>query len=318
MKMKLMQYYIAYKETKRNMKRLSNPQYKNARIEANVIRYLHIIEKGLSLEKPRLGFGIAKIEKMFDYINEYLALNTGDNFCVLMARDAVREYLAFHEKNGYCDENIKKINEMLSNLNSRLNSEDNGEIYGGTLVLKSSDRDYSVTDIEKMFRARHSVRDFSGEKVSEEDIEKAVELAKLCPSACNRQCTRVYSVDAKEYLKGINSNLQGIGGFADAADKFLIVTAKTSAYELNEKYQYVVSAGMFAGYLTLALQTYNIAACTVQRSLLWDDAWDNYAKEKGIPGDEQVVVMIAIGNFKEETIVPVSKRFPLEKIYRKL
>ena len=37
-----------------------------------------------------------------------------------------------------------------------------------------------------------------------------------------------------------------------------------------------------------------------------------------IPADEQLVNMIALGNYKEEMKVPMSKRFDLEKIYRNL
>ncbi len=318
MKQRLIQYYVALKEAKRNIKRLKAPQHKAARLEAYVIRYLHIIEKGLSLEKPRMGFGIQKIETMFEYVREYLELETDDLFCIYMARDAVRAYLSFHEQNDYKSDSINSISEQLKDLEKRLPPTADDDVYGGVLEVTDQDRSYSLEDIEKLFRSRHSVRDFSGETISEEDIKKAIELAGLYPSACNRQCARVYSIDAGEYLSQIGSNLQGIGGFADVADKFLLVTAKTSAYSIYERNQYIVSSGIFAGYLTLALQAYNIAACTVQRSLLWDDAWDQFAKKHGIPEDEQIVVMLAIGGFKEKTTVPVSKRFPIEKIYRKL
>ena len=75
---------------------------------------------------------------------------------------------------------------------------------------------------------------------------------------------------------------------------------------------------MFAAYLTLTLHAYRVATCTVQRSLLPSPMWDKLQKIHNIPEDEQIVMMLAVGNFKDSAVVPISKRFSLNKIYRNL
>ena len=316
LKKKLVPYYISFKETRENCRLQKNKSVQGSRIEANIIRLLHAVEKGLCLENPRLGFGIKKIIEMFDLLESYLALENADHFCLYMVRDALQAYLDFHEEKGFFNADIQTVREKLAWLKAQLPEQEG--VYGGILQLKKEDMQIDQELVEKLFKTRHSVREFSGEPVSQEDIKKAVALAQLCPSACNRQCARVYFVETKKYLEEMKTDLQGIGGFADDAQGFLLVTAKKSAYALGERHQHIVSGAIFAGYLSLALHAYSIAACTVQRSVSPNVMWDRFKKINHIPDDEQIVVMFAIGKYKEETKVPVSKRFSTDSIYREL
>ena len=316
MKKELSHYKVALKEAKKQIKLYKSPDFAIARTEANIIRYLHILEKGLSLSAPRLGFGIAKIDKLFEYVDEYLALGSDNLFCIYMTRDAVRAYLNYHKERSFSSPEIDGVREKLMSLEAKIPESD--EIYGGTLTLQRESMSWDISEIENFFKTRHSIREFSGEPVSEEDIRRAVDLAKLCPSACNRQCARVYSVEPKKYMSEMKTDLQGIGGFADDVDRFLLITAKETAYDIGERKQAIVSASIFAGYMTLALHTYGIASCVVQRSLSINPVWDAFKEKNGIPEDEQVVLMIAVGKYKETTTVPVSKRFPTDVVYKKL
>ena len=62
----LVQFYVAWKETLHNLKIEDNKQFKQTHLEADIIRYAHGVEKGLSLESPRLEFGYTKILYLFD------------------------------------------------------------------------------------------------------------------------------------------------------------------------------------------------------------------------------------------------------------
>ncbi len=64
--------------------------------------------------------------------------------------------------------------------------------------------------------------------------------------------------------------MAGVGGFAEKVDKFIIITGKVSEYRDDEQFQYAISASIFAGYLSITLQTEGIGACIIQRPiLLW-------------------------------------------------
>lgn len=315
-KEKLTPYYIAFKETRENCNLTKNRLVRISALEANIIRQLHGIEKGLCLENPRLGFGFTKVQKLFAHIESYMALDAQDRFCLYMARDALQAYMDFHKDKNFTNADVEKIGQKLEWLKAQLHDRDG--LYGGTLTLKKDEITCSTDQIEKLFRTRHSIRAFSGEPVSQEEIKKAIALAQLCPSACNRQCARVYFVDKQKYMTEMNTDLQGIGGFADDAYGFLLVTGRKSAYNLDERNQYLVSASIFAGYLSLALHTYGIASCVVQRSVSPNVRWEKFKKTNAIAEDEQIVLMLAIGKYKEETRVPISKRFPVDRIYKVL
>ena len=62
MKKWLIHLYISFKETIRNLKLDKECKYAKARVEADIIRYAHSIEKGLCLSQPRYEFGFSKIE----------------------------------------------------------------------------------------------------------------------------------------------------------------------------------------------------------------------------------------------------------------
>ena len=62
------------KERKHNADIRNNSKYEINRLEAEIIRNVHSIEKGLSIENPRLGFGVAKIREMLSLVDRYRTL----------------------------------------------------------------------------------------------------------------------------------------------------------------------------------------------------------------------------------------------------
>lgn len=150
-----------------------------------------------------------------------------------------------------------------------------------------------------------------------EQLRKAIEIAQRAPSTCNRQGVRAYVItgERRSCLKGW---IEGTGGFSDAIDKYVLITGRISSYRKDEPFQYIVSASIFAGYLTLALQSVSIGTCVIQRSVLYNRKWVDVAGALGIPRDEQVVLMIGTGMPKKEFNVPVSSRLPYGKQVKEL
>ena len=68
----------------------------------------------------------------------------------------------------------------------------------------------------------------------------------------------------------------------------------------------------------MSLHGLGIGACVVQRSLRYNHNWDRFCKINNIPRDEQIVCMIGIGKLKDTVRVPISNRYPVEKIFRLL
>lgn len=289
-----------------------DPMYAEDRNIANLIKLTHSIEKGLSLSEPRLGFGHEKQQRMMDLIN---ALSDSDSAFALevasMALGTLKAYIMYHESIGYTDEFISKM-KMFCQDQSNLHP-----ISGGTLILKKREFEWKSSDVEAFIRSRHSIRDFAEDEVDEDKLQKAIEIAMSAPSACNRQASRVWAVN-NQHADCLRDWMSGVGGFVSSVKEFLIITGKTSMYTPEEEYQYIVSASIFTGYLSLALHSLGIGSCICQRVPTWNKKWERIRKSLGIPGDEQVVCIMCVGNMKEECAVPVSHRFNTSTIYRRV
>lgn len=310
---KLSKYALAIRERKHTSEVLKSEEFKKERQTAQIIRLIHSIEKGLCIEKPRLGFGVVKLKKLFalclSYANEFGC----EDFCLKMARDAIKEYIDFHKEKNYESEDFSKICKEFLDFPCKENNE--SEHYGGVINVKH-ECSIDFEQLEKFFSNRHSIRDFSNEPVMKEEILRAIHAAQYAPSACNRQAVRAYVLSSSKICGLYKDDLSGIGGFAEKADKFILITGKLSAYDIGEYNQHVVSASIFATYLIEALFAQKIGSCMVQRPLYYSIQWKNIANELGIPMDERLVLMIAIGKIKDEYTVPLSKRFPTDAIVK--
>lgn len=276
-------------------------------VAAELIRGTHSIEKGLSINNIRLGFGHQKQEKMLELIE--LLYNQDNEYydeVISMAVTAMVEYIKYHDEQKYTDDFIEKLREELKKYNSKIK-----ENYGGVIKVNARDLTFDTSKIENFFKTRHSVRNFSDRPVDEKIIKKAIKLAQTCPSACNRQGVRVHVID-KEKVGFIVEKLNGIGGFAKEIDKMIIVTAKLSSYRFDEINQFIVSSSIFAGYLSLTLHLYGLGSCIIQRPVIWTEEWEKTKKVYNIPDDEQVVCMLGVGNVIDEFFVPKSHRLSEE------
>lgn len=286
------------------------------RLMGRIVRYVHSIEKGLSIESPRAEFGYEKILTLHGWIKEYLQFKDIDKTCVYMAADALESYCAYHKSIGVETDKVKEVGKIASEL-TKIKLLDNVEgIFGGIRTIKKSDQTFDALEVEKFFKSRHSVRQYSKEPVSQELINKALELAQYAPSACNRQAVRAYAINTDRFIEVYKTNLQGMGGFIENSDKVILITGKISSYEAVEYKQFIVSAGIFAGYLSLALHGLGLGACVCQQILRPNEKWEEFCLKNNIPNDEQIICLVVVGNMNEETVVPISNRFDLDKISR--
>ena len=175
---------------------------------------------------------------------------------------------------------------------------------GGAVELtKDMVCSYQTEFFEQLLKMRHSVRDFANTPVDRNLILRAIEMANQCPSACNRQPYHVYIVENKRWESFNNDGNQVYG-----ADKHLLITAKILDYTFDEAYDWIVSASIFAGYLSLSLTSLGIGSCVIRKRLAEDSSIRNLKRKLKIPNGEKIVIEIAIGNYKENFKVAYSNR----------
>ena len=304
-------YLIELRNKRKVLKILNDSKYKYNRMTAELIQNTHSIEKGLSIEKPRLGFGHQKQENMLKLINNLK--NSKSEYhqeAIKMATDSLKEYVEFNNENNYTDDIIEKIKEYLK----EYKNDDNNK-YGGTITMERSKMKFNIEEIENFFETRHSVRDFDTTEVEREKLEKALELAQRAPSACNRQGVRAY-VLGKKHFDIMKDGLEGIGGFSEAVDKYILITGKLTSYTPDENYQYIVSASIYAAYLSLTLHLYGLGACMIQRPVVFSKRMNLWREKLKIPGDEQIICLLGVGNLKEKYKVPVSHRLKNDEMIK--
>jgi nitroreductase len=277
-------------------------------IESDIFFLSHAIEKGLSLDKRRIGFGKEKSRTLINLLNKYMERGfPKDSTCFKNAVAALAEYQQFQKENGVND--IQYVEKFLSSV------EVSEPSVGGTLTISRSKlMEEANGDFLSLSKCRHSIRSFSEKPVELELIKKAIELAQSSPSVCNRQATRIHVLVCRKLIERVLSIQGGATGFDESIDKLIIVTSCLRAFRGSiERNQAFVDGGMYSMNLLFALHYLGLGAC----SLNWDKSKKQDLKLRsllGIPDDENVILMIAIGNLKEEFRVAVSLRKPLEDV----
>ena len=186
---KLFSYALAVRDRKRTLDVLGSGKFKRERQEADIMRLVHSIEKGLCLENPRLGFGVTKLNNLFALCDTHAELFGRNEFCLKMARDVIKTYIDFHKDRGYQSDEFSSVCDAYASFPCESTEED--EVFGGVVRINNKS-ELNIEQIEAFFADRHSVRDFADKEVPAEVITRAVRAAQYAPSACNRQAVSAY------------------------------------------------------------------------------------------------------------------------------
>lgn len=259
----------------------------------------HSLEKGLGMESGRKDFGVQKARDLMRIVERYRVLS-GDlaSYEYREAVSVMQEHRLFREKNGLDVSMYQRLDEYLQGMEP---------IRAGYETLTIENVSYRAEEFEKLCAVRHSVRSFSGEPVTKEELDKAIALMQTAPTACNRQMVKVYCAMDREANRSLARLVPGNTGFEDEADKYLFITADMTAFDDFEVDQWYVNGGICAAFLQLALTAYEIGSCIFQ----WpkDQKKDQQAREiLHIPDNEAVVTVLGIGHYKDEFQVLASAR----------
>ena len=279
-----------------------------AHLKYYLTKHYHIIEKGLSLPEPKLGFGQPKIldviEKSTEYQKKY-----GVDEMVLSIRKTLSEYIIFNENNNF--KLPKDFDRSLRNFIDKEGKEGKG---GLKYIKKEQSSILSLLEFNNFTKSRVSVRDFSNQTVPDGLLYSAVETAKNAPSVCNRQGWKAHYYNNKSDIAKILSYQNGNTGFTNVVDKLLIVTADAKAFTSFESNQVFIDGGLFSMNLLLAIHAAGLGACPL------NTCYPYYLENKvktiaTIPNSERLIMMIAVGCLKSEYSVAYSARNPTDDIF---
>ena len=275
---------------------------RKAAARAEIVMGYHVIEKGLTMPRRRLGFGKGAVVHLMNLIDSF-ERRFGNDSQVHHAVGVLRAYRELH----------REWPEPMPRLDAFLAARRDVSAAVEPHVARADFFAAKDAPFPEFAASRHVCRHFAG-PVPRETVEKAVEIAATAPSACNRQHARVHVVDDPALRDRLFALQGGTRGFGADADKVLVVTADLSSVRWAwERHDCYVNGGIFVLNLCYALHYLGVAHCILHWSV--PPETDRAAHEfLGIPSNEAIVQVIACGLPPEEFDVAASPRLAVSEI----
>jgi nitroreductase len=167
-------------------------------------------------------------------------------------------------------------------------------------------------DFEKLAESRKSIRYFSDEKVDVDLIYKALDIAKKTPSVCNRQGWHTWVITKPDIIKYFRKIHNGFSADNQKLTSLLIMTFDKNAFDYPlERNQGFTDVGLYSMSVMYALASLGLASCPLNSNLLLKPK-KQFKNLVGIPDNYTICMFIAVGNYLDENISPISYRYSVE------
>ncbi len=189
-----------------------------------IIANYHVIEKCLAMPNFECGHGKERVAVVCGDLMKYRELGFDQqNIQYQCALRVIDEYNRVHKA---CQFDLGKLQEDIDTvLDGQMIIERNQPC-----ITKEDFYKYADSAFSDFAKSRHSCRAFSSESISYDIMKDIVDLARTTPTACNRQPNKTYVVDNKDYIKNIITWQSGGRGFAEEADKILIMSSDSTMF----------------------------------------------------------------------------------------
>ena len=276
---------------------------RKAAARAEIVMGYHVLEKGLTMPRRRLGFGKGAVVHLVNLVDSFERRFGKDDRQVRHAVGVLRAYRELHRESP----------DPMPRLDAFLATHPDVPAADEPHVKRSDFFAAKDEPFPRFAASRHVCRHFAG-PVPEGTVKSAVELALTAPSACNRQHARVHVVDDPALRDRLFAAQGGTRGFGADADKVLVVTSDLSAVRWGwERHDCYVNGGIFVMNLCYALHYFGVAHCILHWSV--SPEVDRAAHEfLGIPSNEAIVQVIACGMPPEEFDVAASPRLAVSDV----
>lgn len=268
-----------------------------------ILLTMHQLEKGMSMKLTPREFGGDKAIWLVNALKEYIIESDYDQEIFIAAINILGEYI----KDPWSVKDKSKRN-VIENfiIENKAYVKDN---FAGVKIIEEP-KEFDKKAIVDFFQSRSSVREYSEKSVTIEEIRRAVDFAKVTPSACNRQSCRVHYYNDPGTMKLLIENQLGDQGWCNNAKGIIVVTSDQSYFGgCYERSQALIDGGLYAMNLVYGLHYHHIASCfkmfvrEIKREM-------EFKKIANIPSCEIPIVLILVGHYKASAIVePKSVRF---------
>jgi nitroreductase len=257
------------------------------RRQALLRRNVHRLEKGLLMRPCRREFAVEYIEETVDCLR--VALDQAECSAeVAWASDVLRAYFALDGRHAA----INSARAAFDLLQSRLPPDQ------GLTPHRRGDSNGDAPNHDQLLalaRRRRSVRWFLPRPVPRSLLERAMEVAREAPSACNRQPFVFRAFDDPAMVGQVASIPYGTSGYSENIPCVVVVVGRLRNFgDERDRHLIYIDAALAAMGFVLALETLGLSSCLIN----WPDL---HEKERAmaellcLEADERPVFLIAVG-----------------------
>lgn len=274
------------------------------KMQYTILRVNHIMEKGMSMKNPRVGFGQDKVYGLLQRLEQYYNLYKDVDVDFLQhPLSTINQYIIYTEKTGVNIPKIKKLyNDLLTRSKVKITTSD----CGITMVNKQDVQSSVAINYADFVQSRHAVRYYSKEVPKRETIMEALKIAQKTPSACNRQSwfAHIYFNEQATSLLKLQG---GARGFEEEIPVAILVTANMKAYYEYEKFQAYIDGGLYAMDLIYALHSQGLGTIPLSCGFP-EKKLSMIHRSFSVPNNEVLIMVIGVGELLENYKVAISKR----------
>lgn len=272
-------------------------------------RNIHRLEKGLIMQPRRVPFALSYIEETYNtYLMSLRSMSVESNE-LLWANDVLTEYFKV------CDQNFdfaKDFDLTRSLIKEAFEHEDfepfnpNKTPYLKNKFARST---ISYDSYKDLCIQRRSTRWFKSQVPDIELIDRAIECARLSPTACNRLPYKFLVFNKPEEASFVASLAGGTKGFSQQIPCIIVVVGDLSNYfHERDRHLIYIDGSLAAMNFMQAAETLGLSTCPIN----WSDVERQEANfYKAIPSlglDERPIMFIAVGFASENCLIPYSSR----------
>lgn len=274
-------------------------------------RNIHRLEKGLIARPQKSSFAIEYIgETVSAYENLLRQGGPSASEELSWAHDVLKEYFSRADANPIFLGSRERFSLMVSFCYSDRES---------SRIPMPRGNSVTPVDYEALLllaKRRRSVRLFEPVSVDREKIEKALEVARLSPSACNRQPFQFLIFDDRDLVRRISVIPMGTVGFHENFPMIVVIVGQLRAFPFErDRHVIYIDASLAAMAFMLALETLELSSCPIN----WPDISDREIeinKVLKLAPDERVIMLIAVGRADPLGKIASSIKRPLDQIRR--
>lgn len=277
------------------------------RTHVELRRNIHRLEKGMIMQPRRDIFARDYIGETIEFYEQAIVQYCDDKASMdhaelEWASSVLRRYF---ELSATGDERVDEMRTRYEAIRDKFDSSGKSAPY----TAESRPRhDVSYADMEALARHRRSVRWFTDKKVNRKDIDKALTVAALAPTACNRMPYEYHIFDDPKLVKEVADIPFGAGGYSHQIPSIAVVVGKLDSYfSPRDRHAIYVDSSLSAMSFIYALDTLGISSCVIN----WPDFEPlemKMQKKLGLAPDERVIMLIAMGYADPKGEIPFSMK----------